>query len=182
MCVRWSVSSLCISRVSAAGFISVLIVRVFRTGSAVGLVQPFLVLQSLFPSDTQAFVELTVTDEKRTRRRLILSTAFKDVSSNELHAQVPLSLLKRGVWLNLCIDVAGLTHECFRQPFQSLEGIVIGAPIALRRVFSMRAPMIDTTDDAVLFDWHDPYVCWRATWTWLFFRLLTTRRVVSRLM
>ncbi len=58
--------------------------------SAVYLVQPVLVLQLMYPTELHqhCFIELTICDAKKTRRRLIFSTAFKEITSNELHAQV----------------------------------------------------------------------------------------------
>lgn len=100
----------------------------------VSLTQPFLVFQICFPADPSlcAFMEITVfCDDRRTRRRLVLSSSFKDVSVNALHAQLPLglsaisatsasgasgaSLVRRGVWLHLVVDCAALCLDCFQQ-------------------------------------------------------------------
>lgn len=57
---------------------------------AVGLTQRFLVLQLFVPSGVNRplLLELGVSDTDRTRRRLLLSTAFREPVRNPLHAQV----------------------------------------------------------------------------------------------
>lgn len=57
----------------------------------VGLTQRFLVLQLFVPSGIgrPLLLELGVSDTDRTRRRLLLSTAFREPVRNPLHAQVP---------------------------------------------------------------------------------------------
>lgn len=103
------------------------------------LVQPFLCLQVCVPADASFNVEILVSDDKRVRRRLMLSTAFKDVSTNPLHAQLPLACMLRDQWLNLCIDCAQLSADCFRQPFRAIEALTIAAHCTLRKVFRYRS-------------------------------------------
>jgi hypothetical protein len=101
----------------------------------VALVQPFLCLQVCVPADASFNVEIVVSDDRRVRRRLMLSTAFKDVSTNPLHAQLPLACVPRDQWLNLCVDCAQLSADCFRQPFRAIEALTIAAHCTLRKVF-----------------------------------------------
>lgn len=102
------------------------------------LVQPFLCLQVYLPADTPFNIEIVVSDDKRVRRRLMISSAFKDVSTNPLHAQLPLACVRRDQWLNLCIDCAQLSVDCFRQPFRAVEALTIAAHCTLRKVFRYR--------------------------------------------
>lgn len=62
-------------------------------------------------------------DIQNAKRRVILSTSVKDIAATQsLHAKLPLSLVKRGVWLNLCFDLVSLISDVFPgQTFKSLE-------------------------------------------------------------
>jgi hypothetical protein len=151
--------------------------------SSVGLVQPFLVIQLLIDAQEPFGMEISVLDAKRTKRRLIFSTNFKDVSIHSLHAQVPLSFVKRGRWLNLVLieicfvhdththmssysetfesvclcevlDLPSLLLEFFQGSFLSLEEIRVCATCQLRRVFTLKTCPADTTNDSELFHWH----------------------------
>ena len=37
----------------------------------------------------------------------------KDIVTNQMHARIPNSSIKRSQWLNLCIDMQSFTNECF---------------------------------------------------------------------
>lgn len=92
------------------------------------------------PAASFAF-ELAVNDaESVTRRRLIFSTAFRDATSSTLHAQVPLPLLPRGVWLNFTIDVADLVQAAWPgAAYGTLEGISLAPSCKLRNIFTLQA-------------------------------------------
>ncbi|KAH8063304.1 hypothetical protein JL722_2469 [Aureococcus anophagefferens] len=90
--------------------------RSSRGAHSLGLLHRYLVLQlELPPSDARPFaVELVVSDEKRNRRRVLLSSAFAAASRTPLHAQLPLGGAfegKRGKWLHWRVDVAGLAKS-----------------------------------------------------------------------
>lgn len=86
---------------------------------AVALTQPLLVFQLCLPADPAscAFIEVTAScdSERRSRRRLVLSSSFKEVSVHSLHAQLPLGVARRGHWLHLVVDCAALCSDCFQQ-------------------------------------------------------------------
>ena len=54
----------------------------------VGLTQRFLVLQLVLPLTRAFAVEIGVSDFQTIRRRLVVSSAFRDTTTNALHAQV----------------------------------------------------------------------------------------------
>jgi hypothetical protein len=69
------------------------------------LVQPFLVFQLFLPVGEPFSIELAVTDTGKAKRRLNFTTNVRDLDKNYFHAKIPIDSLKRGVWLNLSIDI-----------------------------------------------------------------------------
>ena len=99
-----------------------------------------------------SFPELAVTDLSSIKKRIMLSTSFKDVSMTPLHAKIPLMILRRGVWANLCLDLVSFVEETWKgQSFRSLESIAISAVCKVKRLFTMKAPPIDTSGDDQLY-------------------------------
>ncbi|XP_005387328.1 PREDICTED: uncharacterized protein C3orf67 homolog isoform X3 [Chinchilla lanigera] len=112
-----------------------------------GLIQRFLVLQIYIPLGQDFSTELLITDLGNIKRRLYLSTVHKELSSTPLHAKIPLFMIKRKIWCNLCIDLAAFTSEIFKGAvFQSLDGIVVSANCKLRKIFTLRSKPQDTAD------------------------------------
>uniref|UniRef100_A0A8I5YMV9 CFAP20 domain containing n=1 Tax=Pongo abelii TaxID=9601 RepID=A0A8I5YMV9_PONAB len=116
-----------------------------------GLIQRFLVLQIYVPLGQDFSTELLITDLGNIKRRLYLSTVHKELSSTPLHAKIPLFMIKRKIWCNLCIDLVAFTSEIFKGAvFQSLDGIVVSANCKLRKIFTLKSKPQDTADkDAV---------------------------------
>ena len=117
-----------------------------------GLLQPYLVLQVLVPPGKGFAIELAILDKSKTRRRLHLSCNCQDIQATPLHVRAPLHLVRRGVWLNLCIDVAGIFQEAFTPvtriaDFWSIESMVLTAACKVRRIFTVRQPLRDTSPD-----------------------------------
>lgn len=114
-----------------------------------GLIQRFLVLQIYIPLGQDFSTELLITDLRNIKRRLYLSTVHKEVSSTPLHAKIPLFMIKRKIWCNLCIDLVAFTSEIFKGAvFQSLDGIIVSATCKLRKIFTLKSKPQDTTDKA----------------------------------
>ncbi|XP_063662038.1 protein CFAP20DC isoform X14 [Pan troglodytes] len=118
---------------------------------SLGLIQRFLVLQIYVPLGQDFSTELLITDLGNIKRRLYLSTVHKELSSTPLHAKIPLFMIKRKIWCNLCIDLVAFTSEIFKGAvFQSLDGIVVSANCKLRKIFTLKSKPQDTADkDAV---------------------------------
>ncbi|KAH8062739.1 hypothetical protein JL721_8643 [Aureococcus anophagefferens] len=119
--------------------------RSSRGAHSLGLLHRYLVLQlELPPSDARPFaVELVVSDEKKNRRRVLLSSAFAAASRTPLHAQLPLGGAfegKRGKWLHWRVDVAGLAKVAFGEAvaLHALDGVAVGPSCRLRAVFTLR--------------------------------------------
>ncbi|XP_010641457.1 uncharacterized protein C3orf67 homolog isoform X2 [Fukomys damarensis] len=112
-----------------------------------GLIQRFLVLQIYVPLGQDFSTELLITDLGNIKRRLYLSTVHKELSSTPLHAKIPLFMIKRKIWCNLCIDLAAFTSEIFKGAvFQSLDGIIVSANCKLRKIFTLKSKPQDTAD------------------------------------
>ncbi|XP_069416603.1 protein CFAP20DC isoform X10 [Ovis canadensis] len=112
-----------------------------------GLIQRFLVLQIYIPLGQDFSTELLITDLRNIKRRLYLSTVHKELSSTPLHAKIPLFMIKRRIWCNLCIDLVAFTNEIFKGAvFQSLDGITVSANCKLRKIFTLKYKPQDTAD------------------------------------
>ncbi|XP_065789437.1 protein CFAP20DC isoform X1 [Muntiacus reevesi] len=112
-----------------------------------GLIQRFLVLQIYIPLGQDFSTELLITDLRNIKRRLYLSTIHKELSSTPLHAKIPLFMIKRKIWCNLCIDLVAFTNEIFKGAvFQSLDGITVSANCKLRKIFTLKYKPQDTAD------------------------------------
>lgn len=118
-----------------------------ETKQILGLIQRFLVLQIYIPLGQDFSTELLITDLGNIKRRLYLSTVHKELSSTPLHAKIPLFMIKRKIWCNLCIDLVAFTSEIFKGAvFQSLDGIIVSANCKLRKIFTLKSKPQDSAD------------------------------------
>ncbi|XP_077181104.1 protein CFAP20DC isoform X7 [Paroedura picta] len=119
-----------------------------------GLIQQFLVLQIYVPLGQDFSTELLITDLGNIKRRLYLSTVHKELSVTPLHAKIPLFMIKRKIWCNLCIDLVEFTSEIFKGAvYQSLDGIIVSANCKLRKIFTLKSKPLDTADEDVADEW-----------------------------
>ncbi|KAG6936100.1 chromosome 3 orf 67 [Chelydra serpentina] len=119
-----------------------------ETRQTLGLIQRFLVLQIYVPLGQDFSTELLVTDLGNIKRRLYLSTVQRELSVTPLHAKLPLFMIKRKIWCNLCIDLVAFTSEIFKGAvFQSLDGIIISANCKLRKIFTLKSKPQDTAEE-----------------------------------
>jgi len=113
------------------------------------LQQPYLAFQVRVPVGKSFGVELGFHDAFGTRRRILLSTAFKEIKQTPLHVRVPLPVVVRNSWLNICLDLPDLVALNFEgQAFHSLDFISISAWCSIRKVFTLRHPPADPSDPA----------------------------------
>jgi len=113
-----------------------------KSRQSLGLVHPFLVFQVLLPQNREKpfSLELGVTDGSRTRRRLLLSASFLEAQTSPQHARLPLSGVRRGAWLNLCLDMDSLVRGSFGRALKSVDSVVVHPECRLRKIFTMRSP------------------------------------------
>ena len=73
---------------------------------------------------------------------------------NQLHARVPVTSIRRNVWLNLSIDVFAFAEACFPEAgWRQLDFIQLSGGCKLRRIFTMLQPIYDEefdTDESLL--------------------------------
>ncbi|XP_078066282.1 protein CFAP20DC [Mustelus asterias] len=120
-----------------------------------GLIQRFLVLQLCVPVGQDFSTELLITDLGNIKRRLYLSTIHKELSATPLHAKIPLSIIKRKIWSNICIDMVSFANAAFKGAgFQSLDRIVVSANCKLRKIFTMKLQPQDTTFENDVYSLH----------------------------
>uniref|UniRef100_A0A8U7PAJ5 Uncharacterized protein n=1 Tax=Corvus moneduloides TaxID=1196302 RepID=A0A8U7PAJ5_CORMO len=118
-----------------------------ETRQTLGLMQQFLTLQIFVPLGKDFSTELLITDFGNIKRRLYLSTVHKELSVSPLHAKIPLFMIKRKIWCNMCIDLVAFTREIFRGAvFRSLDGIIISANCKLRKIFTLKSKPQDTAE------------------------------------
>ncbi|XP_064288958.1 protein CFAP20DC isoform X2 [Passer domesticus] len=133
-----------------------------ETKQTLGLVQQFLTLQIFVPLGKDFSTELLITDFDNIKRRLYLSTVHKELSVTPLHAKIPLFMIKRKIWCNMCIDLVTFTYKIFRGAlFQSLDGITISANCKLRKVFTLKfKPPVTAEEDGTCIVSPRPYEAW----------------------
>ena len=103
------------------------------------ILQPFLVIQLFVLPGVSFSLEVVVLDAANQKRRILMSTSYREISVTAFHVKIPLSILKRGTWLNLCLDLLSFVADSFKgQTYRALESIVVCANCRLRRVFSMK--------------------------------------------
>lgn len=89
-----------------------------------------------------------MTDLNNNKRRFIISSFNKEYKNTALHVMLPFTAVKRGVWLNLCLDLVSLISDCFKgQSFRSLDTIILSGVFRLRKIFSMKCQPPDTTGE-----------------------------------
>ncbi|XP_056357747.1 protein CFAP20DC isoform X2 [Oenanthe melanoleuca] len=119
-----------------------------ETKQTLGLVQQFLTLQIFVPLGKDFSTELLITDYENIKRRLYLSTVHKELSVTPLHAKIPLFMIKRKIWCNMCIDLSTFTYEIFKGAcFRSLDGIIVSANCKLRKIFTLKCKPKDTAEE-----------------------------------
>jgi hypothetical protein len=112
------------------------------------LTQKFLVFQLFLPTGRPFSFEIAVTDHGQNKRRIFFSSNLKDISVTPLHAKFPLTILNLGSWLNMCLDLESLVSDTFNGPkFRAVESFTVTANCRLKKVFTLRAPPIDTSQD-----------------------------------
>ena len=82
--------------------------------------------------------------------------------STALHARIPLGLIIRGQWLNLCFDLRDLVAQLWPgAEFASVELVSVAASCKVRRIATLRGALADTTEDDV--QWHCDRSLWQST-------------------
>jgi hypothetical protein len=106
----------------------------------VSLEHGYLVLQVNVPANHNFSVELTITDELQSTRRIVISSVINSKKITPSQASLPLYL--DGLydkWLNFVIDLSSVSIGSFKKDFTCLNSISIGGPhVKIRKVFTVR--------------------------------------------
>lgn len=86
-------------------------------------------------------LELDASDTSKTKRRIILTDSVNSLEQHFFHIKSPIDHIRRGVWLNLCINVWSFMEGFKGCTFRTLDMIVIGSPCKLRKIFIMKNPI-----------------------------------------
>ncbi|OQS07870.1 hypothetical protein THRCLA_00138 [Thraustotheca clavata] len=107
--------------------------------SKMGLSMRYLIFQVLIPAGKAVSLEFGVTDANNLRRRLLLSSAFRECAVHQLHAQIPFQSVRRDAWVNLTFNVDALVSQMFPQVMlRSIDSIVLSGTWRIRRIFAMK--------------------------------------------
>ncbi len=105
-------------------------------------------------TDKKVFhLEITVTDNTRTKRRLFLNAGQSyspqkdNIAKSQLHARIPFDIIRDGIWMNLQLDILNFYEACFpgEPTFRSIDGIIITGACRIRKVITMRSQLFDMT-------------------------------------
>ncbi|XP_014676169.1 PREDICTED: uncharacterized protein C3orf67 homolog [Priapulus caudatus] len=110
------------------------------------LMQRYLVMQMFIPLGQDFSVEIGTCDLSNVKRRILLSTTLRDIQSTPLHARLPLTIVRRAVWINLAIDMNSVVGDVLkRQSCKHIENLTVCANCKLRRIYTMKSQPLDTT-------------------------------------
>ena len=77
---------------------------------------------------------------------MLFTSNAKELVLNPLHSRIPFNYILRNTWLNLSLDVAGFFNYCFKIENFSLDGIIVHSHCRIRRIFTMKGAIMDSTD------------------------------------
>jgi hypothetical protein len=87
----------------------------------------------------------------------MISSFNREFKTSALHCMLPMTSIKRGVWLNLIFDLPQMVRNlkltlqvssCFRgETFKSLDSISITGALLVKKLFTMKTRPQDTTGD-----------------------------------
>jgi len=109
------------------------------------ITQPYLVFQIYIHSGRNFSLEVSLTDQKNLKQRLILSSSNREVVVTALHVKMPCSIIETNVWLNLCLDLNDLLSST-EDKFSLLDSYTVSANCQLRRVFSLKNKPLSNAD------------------------------------
>jgi hypothetical protein len=113
-----------------------------------GIVQGFIVIQIFVLSQKLFNIEISLTDNNKTKRRLIFTTSSKEIVVNPFHARIP-AALPTGVWISLSLDISSFVLDLFKLPIKCIDGINITGNCKIRRIFTMKSALIEKESNII---------------------------------
>lgn len=112
--------------------------------ASLGLIQPLLVLQVFIWKGREWTVEIAYEDYENTKRRIVFCVC-KAMTVHLHHVRLPIDVLKRDIWVNLCLDLPALAQRCFPgSVYMHLDRVRVAAVCKLRRIFAMKRKLTDS--------------------------------------
>ncbi|CAD5118978.1 DgyrCDS7641 [Dimorphilus gyrociliatus] len=109
----------------------------------------YVVLQTFIPEFEEFAFEINVSlPNESNKRRLFFTTNAKDMKRETFHARIPLGIVKRKTWLNLCVDVISFMKLWNEENFNAIENLSISANCKLRRIFVLKPNTTNTESSA----------------------------------
>ena len=123
------------------------------TKPTLGLFQSFIVFQIYLFSSKQFSIEIGISNTTKTKRRLLFSTNNQVYAISSLHCRIPILNFPIGKWVNFSIDVLDFVSDCSKDlTFRSIDYISLSMSGKVRRIFTMRVPLLTISGDG-----GDPY-------------------------
>ncbi len=114
---------------------------------SLAIIMPFLLFQVFIPVSKAISIEVVVTDESGNKKRINFGKGTKTLVVTEHHSRIPSASFKTGSWVNLCLDIKSFYEHCYPdETFKQIDGITLTAFCLCRKIFALRAPIIDTSD------------------------------------
>ena len=107
--------------------------------SSLNLIHGFLTFQIYLNSTKSFTIEIAISDNNYSKKRILLSACSKEFIINQMHCRIPIINIPTGVWINFSIDILSFVSECFKgQSFRAIDSICLSADCKIRRICGMR--------------------------------------------
>ena len=107
--------------------------------NSINIINNVLIFQILLLSEKSFSIEVRVTDNSDSKRRLNFSTSFKEIETHEFHIQMPLKLLIANVWTNLYINIGDLLSQSFANKIiKCIDYISISGSCKVRKIYAIK--------------------------------------------
>lgn len=119
------------------------------TDKPLALTQSYLLLQIYIHPGHPFSLELGVSDSQCTKRRLLFSSASKEMIIHPLHVRASNFSFPRSTWTNLCIDLQQWTSICFSSNFRTLDSITVSSFCKIRKILTLKNSIQDESLDCI---------------------------------
>ncbi len=107
--------------------------------NSINILNNILIFQILLLSEKSFSIEVRVTDNSDSKRRLNFSTSFKEIETHEFHIQMPLKLLIANVWTNLYINIGNLLSQSFaNKNIKCIDYISISGSCKVIKIYAIK--------------------------------------------
>lgn len=119
------------------------------TDKPLALTQSHLLLQIFIHPGQPFTLELSVSDSQGTKRRVVFSSAIKEVALHPSHVRAPNCSFPRSTWTNLCIDLQQWTSFSFSSNFRTLDSITVSSFCKIRKILTVKNSIQEESLDCI---------------------------------